>query len=358
MIALIYHALRRTGNRRARTGSRNAAMRPRLAIAGGIAKLGGRRTGRLSIVRMLILGAGGIGGYFGGRLAAAGVDVTFLVRPGRAAQLAQSGITIRSPFGDLTTPVRTVTRETAGSGYDVVMLACKAFDLDEAIDTIAPAADGAVILPQLNGLRHLDRLDAAFGRDRVLGGVAQVGLALEADGTIRHINRMHGFIFGERTAAAAAFCAALAPVIARGGFDSRHSADIVQDMWEKWVFICTNAAMSCLMRGTIGAVAATDHGVELSLALHDECCAVAAAAGHPVRAAHSEPTRRNLASSAGTVEPSMLRDLRAGGRVEAAHIVGDMLARALAAGTPAVLLKAAYTHLQVYEAQRQEAGGF
>ena len=110
-------------------------------------------------MRILILGAGGIGGIFGGRLAQAGLDVTFLVRPGRAAQLARDGLVIASPHGDARLQVDTIQREQAAPGYDDILLSCKAYDLDDAISAIRPAASGALIVPVLNGLRHLDRLD-------------------------------------------------------------------------------------------------------------------------------------------------------------------------------------------------------
>jgi 2-dehydropantoate 2-reductase len=304
-------------------------------------------------MRILILGAGGIGGYYGGRLAAAGVDVTFLVRPRRAAQLAEHGLVIRSAFGDLTQKVSTVTAETVRPGYDAIMIGCKAYDLDDAIAAIRPAADGALILPQLNGMAHLDRLDAEFGRDRVLGGVAHIAVTLEADGTIRHLNKLANFTTGARSPAAEARCAALAVEFARGGFNFRNSTDIAQDMWEKWVFLCALAAMCCLMRGRVSQiVGGSPAGAELMLEMLDECAAAAGAAGHPPREAFWANTRGQLSDPAGQWEASMLRDLRAGSRVEADHVVGDMLTRAAAAGHQALLLKAAYAHLKVYEGSR------
>ena len=129
-------------------------------------------------MRILVLGAGGIGGYYGGRLAAAGVDVTFLVRPRRAEQLARDGLVIRSPLGDARLTVNTMLRERLEPGWDAILLSCKAFDLDDAIATIRPGAAGALIVPLLNGLRHLDALDAAFGPDQVAGGVAQIAVTL------------------------------------------------------------------------------------------------------------------------------------------------------------------------------------
>ena len=304
------------------------------------------------MVRILVLGAGAIGGYFGGRLAAAGVDISFLVRPQRAELLARDGLRVKSPLGDLALPVKTVLREQVGPGYDAILLSCKSYDLDDAIEAIRPAVPGAVIFPLLNGILHLDRLDAAFGRAAVGGGVAALFVTMEPDGTVRHQGNVQNFVFGERDPAQAARCEALAPELARGGFSPRHSNEIVQDMWEKFVFICSAMAMCCLMRGSVGEVAKTDNGAALMLEMIDDCAAVAAAAGYPQRPAHVEFTRKALTDPASPNAPSMLRDLRQGFQVEAQHVVGDMLARARAAGRAATLLRAAYAHLQVYQAGR------
>ena len=304
-------------------------------------------------MRILVLGAGGIGGYYGARLAQAGVDTTFLVRPGRAKQLARDGLVVRSPLGDFTVPVNTVTRDTVAAGYDAIVLSCKAYDLADAIEAIRPAAPGARIVPLLNGLLHLDTLDAAFGADAVLGGVAVIGVTLEPDGTVRHLNASHGFTFGQRTPHAAGFSAELAVEIARGGFDSRHSGEIMQDMWEKFAFLTTSAAMCCLMRGTLGAINRTTYGTSVMEDMLAECIAVAKAAGHEPREKFVQFARGALLDPKSPGTASMLRDLQRGGAVESDHVVGDMLARAHAMGMVAPTLKAAYTNLQVYEADRK-----
>src|SRR5579864_1141810 len=127
-------------------------------------------------MRFLVLGAGAVGGYFGGRLAEAGQDVTFLVRAPRAAALAENGLRIESPLGDFHVPVKVATADRVGGPYDVIILTAKHYDLDGAIDAIRPGVGrSTAILPLLNGLLHLDRLDRAFAAEQVLGGVAYVG---------------------------------------------------------------------------------------------------------------------------------------------------------------------------------------
>src|SRR5487761_2639457 len=306
-------------------------------------------------MRVLVLGAGGIGGYFGGRLAEAGADVTFLVRPGRAAQLAADGLVVRSPHGDIARPVRTVSAESLpGDGrHDVVLLTCKSYDLDAAIAAIAPAmAGGAAVLPMLNGMRHLDRLDAAFGAASVLGGLCHIAATLAPSGEARHLNKLHALTLGPRQPSQAALVAAFAEAAGPAHFDLRVAEDPIQDMWEKFVLLATMAAMTCLMRGNVGQIMAADDGEALVLAALAEADATAAAAGHASRPARLAAARATLTERGSSFAASMLRDVERGGPTEADHVVGDMLARARGAGLAAPMLGIAWCHLQAYEARR------
>jgi 2-dehydropantoate 2-reductase len=305
-------------------------------------------------MRILVLGAGGIGGYYGGRLAAAGVNVTFLVRPRRAEQLVQDGIVIQSELGDVRVPVKTVLRDRLRPEWDAILLACKAYDLDDAIATLRPAAKGALIVPLLNGVRHLDTLDAAFGAEHVAGGVAHIGVTLDPDGTIRQLGKMQRFTIGPRLDAQRDRCAELHADLLRGGFEPRLSDHIVLDLWEKFVLLCTLAGICCLLRSDVGTIGRTDDGAALTLELLDTCVATATAAGFAPRPASLAVTRTLLTEPGSILAASMLRDLQRGGPVEADHIVGDMLARAVAAGVPATLLRACNAHLQVYQAQLRD----
>ncbi len=304
-------------------------------------------------MRSLVLGAGGIGGYYGGRAAAGGADVTFLVRPRRAAQIAANGLVLKSPLGDATIAAKAVLAEAVKPGWDAIILSCKAYDLDSAIAAIRPAAPGAKIIPQLNGMRHIDRLDAEFGPEAVLGGTSGIAVTLDDDGTVRHLNTMATFGYGPRQASQAGFCDALQPHLAKGGFDLTNSPEIIQMMWEKWVFLCSIAGMNCLFRANVGSiVSATPEAAGLMLQMVDECTAVATAAGHTPRPPADARARTQLSDPKGQWLASMLRDLQKGGPVEADHVVGDMLARAHGFATPHTLLAVAYTNLKVYEAMR------
>jgi 2-dehydropantoate 2-reductase len=308
-------------------------------------------------MRLLVLGAGGIGGYFGGRLAEAGADVTFLVRPQRAAQLARDGLVVRSPAGDLERAVRFISVEQlAGDGrFDAVLLTCKAYDLEAAIAAIAPAVgNGAMVIPLLNGMRHLDRLDLAFGQVAVLGGLCQIAATLAQTGEVLHLNALHTLIFGPRAANQEGVATRFVEAAAGARFDCRGSGDIMQDMWEKFVMLATMAAMTCLMRANVGEIMQAEDGEALMTETLRECDLVAHAAGHRARPAFLDRARALLTERGSTFAASMLRDLERGGPTEAAHIVGDMLARARAAGLPAPMLRVAWCHLQAHAA-RQEA---
>ena len=307
-------------------------------------------------MRILILGAGATGGYFGGRLAESGADVTFMVRPARAARIASDGLRIRSPEGDFHGPVATVTAETSAAPYDLILLSCKAYDLDQAIAAITPAVGvGSTILPLLNGLNHFERLDAAFGAERVLGGLCHIAATLDADGTVLHTNRLHSLTFGERTGGTSARVESIAGIFAAARFASRVSPDVTQDSWEKFAFLTALAASTCLMRANVGAIVSTRDGDAIIRELFDECQAVAAAFGRPMRPKPIENGLAYLTGPGTDSTASMMRDIEAGQRVEANHIVGDLLRRAESKGLKTPLLRVAFCHLQSYEARQRAA---
>jgi len=308
-------------------------------------------------MRILVLGAGAVGGYFGGRLAEAGRDVTFLVRPARAALLAERGLKVTSPLGDFTVQPQLATADRLGGTYDLILLTAKHYDLDQAIDAIRPAVGPRTsVLPLLNGLVHLDRLAAVFGGEAILGGVAYVGASLQPDGGIRHHNQLSGIAFGERAGGISARTQAIGAEFADSKVSAPPSDNVMLDMWEKFVMITTMAGMNCLMRGTIGEIAATEDGTALMLQLFAENQAVAAAAGYQPRQAYCDNIARMLSEKGSVNNASMHHDLQHGSPTEADWIIGDMRRRAIALGAATPLLRAAYAHLQVYENRRAQQG--
>jgi 2-dehydropantoate 2-reductase len=304
-------------------------------------------------MRILVLGAGATGGYFGGRLLQAGCDVTFLVRPARAERLRAAGLVIESPLGDVRLPVKVVTADQLRPDWDLVLLACKAWDLEDAIATMVPAMGaGTKVLPVLNGMSHLDRLDAAFGAEGVLGGLCQIAAMLTADGTIRHLNQMHVLVFGHRSEAQRGYCERLLTDIAGANIELRRSDVIILEMWEKWVMLATLAACTCLMRATVGEIMAVPTGGRFIARMLDEAQQIAGANGYAARAEVLARIKGMLTERGSGFAASMFRDLEAGDRIEADHIVGDLLRRGAEQGIETPLLQIAYLHLKVYEARR------
>jgi 2-dehydropantoate 2-reductase len=313
-------------------------------------------------MRILVVGAGATGGYFGGRLAAAGRDVTFLVREARAAQLRADGLVIRSPAGgDLTLrDPQTVTREAlAAPGvqpFDLVLLSCKAYDLDDAIESFAAAVGPeTVILPLLNGMRHLDILQARFGTQAVLGGVCLIASTLNEKREIVHLNDAHAITFGELGGGISARVEAISAAFSNAGFNLKASERILQEMWEKWVFLASLAGSTCLFRAPVGVIVATPDGAATVERLFAECRAVAAEHGHAVRDSFLERSRSMLFATGSTLTASMLRDVQNGSRIEADHILGDLIRRggaAQRASSELSVLRIVYSQLKAYEAQR------
>jgi 2-dehydropantoate 2-reductase len=305
-------------------------------------------------MRVLVVGAGAIGGYFGGRLLQAARDVTFLVRPKRAAELAKTGLVIRSPSGDVTLKnPPTVQADKLSEKFDVVLLSCKAFDLDDAVKSFAPAVGPQTsIIPLLNGMSHLDILDRKFGRERVLGGLCAIAATLNEAREVVQLAPMQSLNFGERDRKTSDRIGAIAEILAGGNFGAAASEHIIQDMWEKWVFLASLAASTCLMRTSVGNILAVPGGKDFLLGMLDECSAIASAEGHAPGGPFFQRTRGLLTSEGSAMTASMFRDIKAGLPVEADHVIGDLVARGDAAKIPVPKLRTAYTHLKAYEKQR------
>lgn len=304
-------------------------------------------------MRILVLGAGAIGGYYGGRLAESGADVTFLVRPRRAQQLAAHGLVVRSPLGDIERRVQTVLAGEVREMFDVVLLSCKAYDLDSALEAIAPAmGPQSAVLPLLNGINHMAVLTERFGAARVLGGACGIGVTLNAAGEVIHAAPMEWLTLGEVSGERSARCEAIAQALTAAKINASLSDDIVQAMWEKFVMLASLATATTLTRANIGEVMAAATGEWLMLECLSECERVASAEGHPPSAAAVERIRKMLTTKGSTFTASMMRDLVAGGATEGEHIIGDLVRRAEKRRLAVPVLRVALANLQVHEARR------
>ena len=299
--------------------------------------------------RVLVVGAGATGGYFGGRLAQAGRDVTFLVRSARAEQLRSGGLHLVSPHGDVVLNPQLVQPGAIASSYDVVILAVKAYSLEAAIADFAPAiGPDTVIVPFLNGMHHLDALTKHFGETPVLGGVCIVSTTVDEQGRIVQLAGLQRLVYGERDGMASARVAELDRVMQGAGFEAASSRAILRDMWQKWVMLASLGAANCLLRGTIGEIEAAG-GAAIVLALLDECYSVADASGYPLGNEFLSTTTALLTAKGSPTASSMYRDLQANKPVEVDQILGDMLARARHVALDVPLLAAATTQLSIYQ---------
>ncbi len=307
-------------------------------------------------LRILIVGAGGVGGYFGGRLLEAGQDVTFLVRKRRASEMAQTGLEISSSFGDVAfeKPPILIAGEVS-ERFDLILLTCKAYDLADAMASFVGAVGpSTVILPLLNGILHLETLDAVFGCQRVLGGACYISASRGADGRIVHNNDVHAIVFGDRDGAHKPQVEAIAKAFAGAKFDHRQTDIILQEMWEKWVFVAALAGITCLMRASIGDIAKAGAS-ELAMTIFDECATIATSQGFSPRAGVFYRTRRIFIAPESRLTASMLHDIEKNAPIEAHHILGDLLRRCDSGKRGKLLLEVAYAHVRAYEA-RQSRG--
>jgi 2-dehydropantoate 2-reductase len=304
-------------------------------------------------MRILVVGAGAMGGYFGGRLLEAGRDVTFLVRPRRAAQLAKTGLVIRSKFGDaLLQAPPTIAAEALREPFDLILLSCKAYDLKSAADSFAPAVGkNTAILPFLNGMAHIDYLVERFGGAAVLGGQCVISTTLDSEGHIVHLNDTHLLSFGERNGSTTERTQAIAKEFSGAKFEARLSQAILHEMWEKWIFIATAASINCLMRAMVGDIMAAG-GKDLTLSLLAECDSIGKAHGFALNEATMKQRVSILTTPGSAFAASMLRDIEHNAPIEADHVVGDLVTRGQSKNCNIPLLRVAYLHLKAYEARR------
>ena len=304
-------------------------------------------------MRILIVGAGSTGGYFGARLMQAGRDVTFLVRPARAAALRATGLQVLSPHGDFGVVPRLVLAGGIDKPFDIVLVTVKAWALAAAIEDFAAAVGPhTMILPVLNGMKHVDDLQARFGVEPVVGGVCRVSTTLDGQGRIVHLSPMHELLYGELDGSRSARIEALHAFLSDAGFDVQLSTRIAQELWNKWILLATLGGVCALARGSIGEIAASDGGDDFVRAFLAEAESVAAAAGFAPSPQSIDFMRGVLTATGSALTSSMYRDLIAGERVEADQILGDLRARARRAGVATPLVSAACVQLDVYQRLR------
>ncbi|USG66697.1 2-dehydropantoate 2-reductase [Brevibacillus ruminantium] len=305
-------------------------------------------------MKVLILGAGAVGGYFGARLAEAGKDVTFLVRERRREQLRERGLRVQSVHGDihLQEPQLIVAGEETGT-YDVILLSNKAYHLSDSMESIAPyVGENTMILPLLNGIAHMEQLWERFGRERVLGGLCFIETTLNSDGDVVQTSQTHEAVFGEWSGGESERIHLLKETFAGTKATIRTSADIQRDMWQKYLFITTLSGITTLMNSAVGPIREAVYGLELTRQLSEESASVMRKIGAPIDTDIVDKQMKIFMNQGYGMKASMLRDMEKGLEVEADHLQGYLIQKADQLGVAVPLLKVVYNNLKVYELKR------
>ncbi|WP_102272539.1 ketopantoate reductase family protein [Cytobacillus massiliigabonensis] len=300
-------------------------------------------------MRILVVGAGAIGGYFGGRLIEKGEDVTFLVREKRKQQLDQDGLIIESIHGDLKLKPKTILSGDSADPFDVILVSTKAYQLKDAMEGFrAYVNENTMILPLLNGYAHLDRLISEFGEERVLGGLCFIESTLDHSGKILQTSPAHDLVFGERTRKKTNRILSLQASFSDTKAAITLSENIEQDMWHKYLFITTFSGVTSLLRSPIGPIREQEYGLKTVQNLLNETAAIMREIDAPIDN-HIEETQMNriLGLSYG-MKSSLQRDMEKQQPTEADHFFGYLLQHAKEKGIDSPLLSAIYANLAVY----------
>ncbi len=276
-------------------------------------------------MKILVLGAGAVGGYFGGRMAEAGMDVTFLVREKRQKKLEKSGLIIKSPKGGFVTSPNLVTIDNVDSIYDIILFTNKAYDLDEILQSPFPVKNGSIIIPLLNGYAHMEQLRNKFPNARLFGGIAHIFSTLNDEGEIHHFNDIHSLTFGHLNKADETDGRRFFDSCSSANFSIKYSDDIIVDLWHKWVLITTVAGATTLFNATIGEIASTEHGIAFITDLHNECVTIAKSEKIEVNDDDLAQQRRFLSDKKSTWSSSMRRDMVNKSKIECAHIFLELI---------------------------------
>jgi 2-dehydropantoate 2-reductase len=287
-------------------------------------------------MRIAILGAGGVGGYYGGLLARAGHPVSLLARGAHLEALRQRGLEVRTPEETFTARVEVAAEAEELTGAELAIVAVKGYSLA----AIAPAARllaeaGAVILPLLNGVEAADRLvDAGVPGDRVLGGLAEISAVRSAPGVVERRSPFYRVVLGERAGGLSERAERIAATFREAGVEARASADITVDLWRKFIFITTMSAACGLARSPIGPVRRAPLGLLLIDRAVHEVAAVARARGVALAADAEAQILGFIASLPEAMKPSFLLDLESGGPTEIDDLSGAVSRLGRLAGVP------------------------
>ncbi|MGE8018511.1 2-dehydropantoate 2-reductase [Peribacillus frigoritolerans] len=301
-------------------------------------------------MRILVLGAGGVGGYFGGRLVEKGEDVNFLVRSRRKQQLEKNGIVIRSFNGDFYFKPKLITKVDKIEAFDVVLFSTKAYHLEEAINDLKPfIGEKTVIIPLLNGIAHLPLLKQTFGDNKVIGGLCFIETTLNEEGNVVQTSVANRLVFGEIGHPDTARIQRIADTFSGAKADFVLSNNIEQDMWHKYLFITVLSGVTTLMHAPTGPILKSDGGQAFVRQLFEEVAQIMRAFGAPIQDNIVEEHMKMINNLSYNTKSSMQRDMEKGSSIEGEYLQGYLLKLAKEFDVDTPLLKVVFQNLKVYE---------
>jgi len=290
-------------------------------------------------MKIAIMGAGGVGGYFGARLAASGQDVHFIARGEHLAAIRRDGLQVNSANGDVLVKPAQATDQPAQVGpVDLVMVAVKLWSTEDALRDAHPlvGADSAVVSFQ-NGVIATDLIAKAYGRQRTLGGVSNIAAVIERPGVIRHTGTMAILSVGELDGTISPRCQRFVEACTKASIQARATDAIEKAIWEKFVFLVAASGMTALTRLPLGAIREDPDTRALTAQLMSEVVAVGQAKGVALDAGLVERLMQRLDGMPREMVASMLGDLERGSRLELPWLAGGVvqMGKALGIATPA-----------------------
>ncbi|MGM0829449.1 MAG: ketopantoate reductase family protein [Bacillota bacterium] len=301
-------------------------------------------------MRILVVGAGAVGGYFGGRLIEKGEDVTFLVRERREQQLKEHGLHIESVHGDFHCEPKTLRSAEKVEPFDAIILSTKAYHLKGAIESLHTfVGENTMILPLLNGMSHVDDLIEAFGEERVIGGLCFVESTLDAAGKVIQSSPIHDLVFGERSGERTDRIVKLEEAFSGTKANFRLSDTIEQEMWHKYLFITTLSGVTSLYRSPIGPIREIGEGADMIKGVLYEAAEIMRDLKAPLAEKIEEAQYDKINQMGYSMKSSLQRDMEKNLSAEAEHLYGYLLKAAETQGIEARVLRLIYGNLKIYE---------
>jgi 2-dehydropantoate 2-reductase len=300
-------------------------------------------------MRFTIIGAGGVGAYFGGELARAGHDVTMFARGAHLDALRRNGLTVRTPDGGFVARVGATSEPSELPAADTAIVAVKSYSLADVIPVVKAVAErGALVVPLLNGVTAADELVAGgVPESRILGGLARISAVRTEPGVVERRSAFYSIVLGELSGGSSDRATALADALKSAGIDARASANMPVELWQKYVFIAALAAVCGLSRTSIGPVREAPGGLKLIERAVGEVVAVARARGVRLPDDEAPRTTAYLGTLAAGIKPSFLLDLEGGGETELETLSGAVARFAAEAGIEAPIHETALAALGV-----------